>query len=183
MKKSDVMNTWTIFFTKLLISIVLTLIILILIKSSNDFKNSFYMKIYNSNLSFTKVKELYNKYIGNTEVFDKVVKEQTVFSETLSYKSKEAYLDGVKLEIGSNYLVPVTESGIVVFIGPKDGYDNTVIIQRIDGIDEWYGNISNVNVKLYDYVKKGSLLGEASNNLFLIYKKDGNILNYEDYIK
>ena len=61
--------------------------------------------------------------------------------------------------------------------------DNTVIIQRIDGVDEWYGNVENVNVKLYDYVKKGSLLGEANNNLYLVYKKDGNTLNYEDYLK
>ena len=70
-----------------------------------------------------------------------------------------------------------------MFIGPKEEYDNVIIIQRIDGIDEWYGNISNVNVKLYDYVKKGSLLGEVYDYLYLVYKKDGNVLNYEEYLK
>ena len=173
----------TIFFTKFLISVIVTLIILILIKSNNNFKSDFYKKVYSDNISFTYMKSIYDKYIGNTEILDKVVKTEPVFSEKLTYKSKEKYLDGVSLEIDKNYLVPINESGIVVFIGNKEDYGNVVIIQRIDGIDEWYGNIDNVNVKLYDYVKRGSLLGEASNKLYLVYKKDGNVLNYEDYLK
>lgn len=180
MKKN---NVGTIFFIKLLISIVITLIILIIIKSSSDFKNDFYKHVYSNNISFTKLKEVYNKYIGNSDIFDKVVKTEAVFNEKLTYNSQEKYLDGVKLSIDSNYLVPINESGIVVFIGEKENYGNTVIIQRIDGIDEWYGNIENVNIKLYDYVSEGELLGEASNNLYLVYKKDGNILNYEEYLK
>lgn len=180
MKKN---NIGTIFFIKLLISIVITLVVLILIKSSSDFKNNFYKHIYSDNISFTKLKEVYNKYIGDSDILDKVIKTETVFNEKLTYSSQEKYLDGVKLDVGSNYLVPVTESGIVVFIGTKEGYGNTVIIQRIDGIDEWYGNIENVNIKLYDYVKKGSLLGEVNDTLYLVYKKDGNILNYEEYLK
>ena len=180
MKKN---NIGTIFFIKLLISIVITLVILILIKSSSNFKNNFYKHIYSNNISFTKLKGVYNKYIGDFNIFDNVVKIETVFNEKLMYNSSEKYLDGVKLSIDSNYLVPINESGIVVFIGEKENYGNTVIIQRIDGIDEWYGNIKNVNVKLYDYVSEGELLGEASNNLYLVYKKDGNILNYEEYLK
>ena len=82
-----------------------------------------------------------------------------------------------------NYLIPINESGIIVFIGEKEGYGNVVIVQRVDGVDEWYGNISNVNVKLYDYVKKGDLLGDTSDILYLVYKKDGNVLNYEEYFK
>ena len=180
MKKN---NVGTIFFIKLLISIVITLVILILIKSSSSFKNTFYKYVYSNNISFTKLKGVYNKYIGDIDIFDNVVKTETVFNEELTYNLKEKYLDGVKLSIDSNYLVPINESGIVVFIGEKEGYGNTVIIQRIDGIDEWYGNIINVNVKLYDYVSEGELLGEANNNLYLVYKKDGNILNYEEYLK
>lgn len=183
MKKNNVWNVGTIFFVKLLISIIVMLIILILIKSNSKFKNDFYKQVYSNNISFTYVKQLYNKYIGDTDILDKVVKTETVFSEKLSYKSQEKYLDGVKLIVDKNYLVPINESGIVVFIGEKEDYGNTVIIQRIDGIDEWYGNIDNVNVKLYDYVKKGELLGEVSNNLYLVYKKDGNVLNYEEYLK
>jgi len=180
MKKN---NIGTIFFIKLLISVVITLVVLILIKSSSSFKNEFYKHVYSNNISFTKLKKIYNKYIGDSNIIDKVVKTETVFNEKLIYEYQEKYLDGVKLNVTSNYLVPINESGIVVFIGKKEGYNNTIIIQRIDGIDEWYGNIENVNVKLYDYVKKGDLLGEVNNELYLVYKKDGNVLNYEKYLK
>lgn len=180
MKKN---NVGTIFVIKLLISIVITLIILILIKASSDFKNNFYKQVFSNNISFTKLKNVYNKYLGNFDIFDKVVNEEMVFNEKLTYESSENYLDGVKLNVGSNYLVPINESGIVVFIGPKENYGNTVIIQRIDGIDEWYGNIENINVKLYDYVSNGELLGEANNNFYLVYKKDGKVLKYEEYLK
>ena len=167
------------FFIRLLISIVITLIILILIKSSNDFKTIFYKKVYIDNISFAPISNLYNKYIGNINLFNKL---EPVFNEKLEYESLEPYLDGVKLKINNN-LVPINESGIVVYIGEKEEYGNTIIIQRIDGVDEWYASINNSNIKLYDYVEKGNILGEVDEYLYLVYKKDGNILNYEEYIK
>ena len=174
-------NNTSVFFTKLLLSIILTLIALILIKSSSNFKTNFYKEVYTTNISFAPLTEIYNKYIGNLDIINKS-SYQPVFNEELIYDSSESYLDGVKLELSSN-LVSINERGIVVFIGEKEGYGNTIIIQRIDGIDEWYGGIVNTNVKLYDYVEKGELLGEAEEYLYLIYKKDGNILNYEEYLK
>ena len=55
-------------------------------------------------------------------------KVEPVFNEQLTYNNKESYLDGVKLKLENN-LVPINESGIVVFIGEKEGYGNTIIIQ------------------------------------------------------
>ena len=174
-------NNATMFFARLLISVVLTLIILILIKSSNVFKTNFYKEVYSTNFSFAPITNLYNKYIGELNIFNSSGIE-SVFNEKLIYNKLENYLDGVKLSLDSN-LVPINESGVIVFIGEKDGYGNTVIIQRIDGVDEWYGGIVNANIKLYDYVEKGTLLGEVDKYLYLVYKKDGNILNYEEYLK
>ena len=174
-------NNTTIFFMKLLITIIITLIILIIMKSSNSFKTTFYKEVYSTNISFAPLTKIYNKYIGNLDIFNNVITE-AVFNEQLVYNTKENYLDGVKLELDNN-LVPINESGIVVYIGEKEGYNNTIIIQRIDGVDEWYGGIINTDVKLYDYVEKGTLLGEVDKYLYLVYKKDGNILNYEEYLK
>lgn len=174
-------NNAAIFFSKLLISIVITLIILILMKSSSNFKTIFYKKVYSTNISFAPLTNLYNKYMGDLDIFNSVITEP-VFNEALIYNNIESYKDGAKLQLESN-LVPINESGIVVYIGEKEGYGNTVIVQRVDGIDEWYGGITNANVKLYDYVSKGTLLGEVDKILYLVYKKDGNILNYEEYLK
>lgn len=170
-----------IYFIKILITIILTLVILILVKASSNFKTSFYKAVYTTNISFAPLSNLYNKYIGNLDIFNNEFME-TVFYEELVYSLKEDYREGVKLKLDSN-LVPINESGIVVYIGNKDNYGNTVIIQRIDGIDEWYGGIANTDLKLYEYVEKGTLLGEVDKYLYLVYKKDGNILNYEEYLK
>ena len=68
-------------------------------------------------------------------------------------------------------------------MGEKEGYGNTVIVQGIDGIDIWYGNVTNISISLYDYIDKKSLLGTTKDDvLYLVYKKDGEILNYEEYL-
>ena len=69
-----------------------------------------------------------------------------------------------------------------MFIGEKEGYGNTVIIQGIDGVDIWYANIENVGVKLYDYTLNGTVLGETiDDKLYLVIKKDNDFIKYEDY--
>ena len=108
---------------------------------------------------------------------------KTVFNEHLEYESKETYKDVVKLTVRSNYLMPILESGIVVFIGNKEHYGQTIIIQQVDGIDLWYVNIKNDSIKLYDYVEKGDLLGECINNeIYLYYQQKGEFLDYQKYL-
>ena len=171
------------YINRILFLIVLFLINLIIMKKSTTYKDFIYNKVYNNNFSFAKIKEFYNKYLGGVDSLNKVVKNTTpVFNETLTYKSKNKYLDGVKLEVSTNYLVPIIKEGLVVFLGEKEGYGNVIIIQGVDDINIWYGNMSNTSVKLYDYVEKGSLLGEVSNNtLYLVYEKDGKFLDIEEY--
>ena len=80
-------------------------------------------------------------------------------------------------------MVPTLESGVVVFIGEKEEYGSTVIIDQADGIEVFYANINAMNLKLYDYIEKGTLLGETKDNkLYLVFSKNGEYLNYKDYI-
>lgn len=173
------------FISKLLITIILTLITLILLKSNNKLKTFFYNKVYDNNISFATINKWYENHFGSSIPFKELVEKDTkaVFNNKLEYSKKEKYLDGVKLSVDKNYLVPILESGMVVYIGKKEGYGNTVIVQQINGVDVWYGNINNPNVKLYDYVEKGKLLGDVkNNNLYLVFKKDGKVLSYEKNI-
>ena len=159
---------------KILITGVLTLVLLIGLKTNTSFKSNFYNKVYNSNFSFATVNNWYQKYFGSPLPFEKFFqnKTTTVFNEKLEYEKEEQYKEGVKLTVMNNYLVPTIESGMVIFIGEKEDYGNTVIVEQADGIDIWYGNVNNLNVTLYDYVEKGTLLGEVSSNeLYLVYKK------------
>ena len=172
------------FINKLLVLVIIFLINLIAMKSSTTYKEFIYDKIYNSNFSFAKVKKFYNKYLGGVEALDGIVNNTTpVFNETLIYNNKSIYYDGVKLEVSTSYLVPVINDGLVVFIGEKENYGNVIIVQGIDGVDIWYGNMANTSVKLYDYVEKGALLGDVNNNtLYLVYSKDNKYLNYEEFL-
>lgn len=169
--------------TKFLYLVILTLLSLILLKKSDTFKKTFYENVYEKSFSFAPIKEIYQKYFGNILPLQNVFSsgEKPVFSEEFMYQNKETYLDGMKFTVDNQYLMPVLESGMVVFIGEKEGYGNTIIVQQVDGVDAWYSNVEG-NIKLYDYIEKGDVLGEVNGNyMYLVLKKDGTNINYEDY--
>lgn len=172
------------FINRTLVVIVLFLISLILIKSNATFKNNVIKYVYEDSLKFIKLKSIYEKYFGKILSVDKITpKEEEVFNEKLSYKKSNVYKDGVSLTVNENYMVPALESGIIIFMGEKEGYGNTIIIEQIDGIDVWYSNIKTNNIKMYDYIEKGKLIGEVTGkNLYMVFQKQGNYLNYKDYI-
>ncbi len=178
--KSSVRN----FITRFLLAIIVFLVGLILIKGNPNLKSVFIKNIYEKNFKFTKAKEIYQKYFGNILAIEKMVKEeQAVFSENLNFSKSEDYKDGVVLSVANKYMVPILESGIVVFLGQKEGYGDSVVIEQINGIDVTYANVDTSNMKLYDYVEKGKLLGEVkSDKLYLVFEKDGQKLDYKKYI-
>lgn len=167
-----------------MIVIALFLILAIISKSNKTYKDLIVKNIYEENISFVKVKKLYDKYLGGITPLDKVVdKEMTVFNEKLSYENASIYHDGVKLEVVNNYLVPTQEEGMVIYIGEKENYGNVIIVEGIDGIDIWYGNMETTTIKLYDYVGKNTYLGTTKGNtLYLVYQKDGTFLDYKEYL-
>ena len=62
-------------------------------------------------------------------------------------------------------------------------YGNTIVVEQVDGVSVWYGNVDVSDVKLYDYVEKGQILGMSrSEDLYLVLMKDGAYLNYQDYV-
>lgn len=167
------------FINQILLTIIVVLILLISFKVNLDFKNNFNKYVYNTSLPFTDFKELYDKYFLGNENDD----TKEVFNEDLAYTNKSMYEDGVKLTVDDNYLVKALNSGIVVFIGEKDKYGKTVIVQQVNGVDVFYGNV-NASVNMYDYIEKGSLIGEAiDKKLYLAFQKEGNFVDYKEYIK
>lgn len=184
-KKRLVLKTSvSIFLSKLLITVIIFLIGLILVKQNPAIKKCVKENIYEKSFKFTKIKQLYKNYFGNLIPLDNLIsKTQPVFNERLTYTSVDAYKEGAQLIVNNNYMVPNLETGIVVFIGEKEGYGQSIIIEQIDGIEVLYSNITPNNLKLYDYIEKGKLLGEVNTDkLYLVFYKDGAYLNYKDYI-
>ena len=167
------------YINKILITIIITLILLIAFKVNVNFKSVFNKYVYNTYLPFSDIKKVYDEYFlgkDNKEVV-------SVFNEKINYSDLNMYEDGVKLTVKKNEFINALESGVVVYVGDKDKYGNTVIVQQVNGVDVFYGNIKS-NVKMYDYIEKGSLIGESlNNNIYLVFQKEGKFVPYKEYLK
>ncbi len=164
---------------RVLISIILFLGISIFVKISDKNLLLFKNNVYDKSFKFSKISSLYNKYFG--DVLPPVKENVVNANKTINYKEVNTYKDGAVLT-GVDAVYPY-KSGIVVFTGEKEDYGNTIIIQGMDGIDYWYGNITDVNVKLYDYVESDNIIGNAKDKkLYVLFMKNGELLKYEEYI-
>lgn len=169
-----------------LISIIFVLGSIIFTNISSKNKELYKSIVLENSLEFTKINNAYQKLFGGIDI-KKPKKEDdssSVFFNTINYSNIEEYKNGVKLTVGKNEVVNVITSGIVVFIGEKNDYGNTVIIQGNDGVDIWYSNITDTDIKVYDYIESGSILGTSNSDyIYLTINKDGKYISYEEYQK
>lgn len=168
--------------SKILISIIIVLVSLIVTNINSDIRNKYISNVLEYNISFSNLNKLYKKYIGN--FFDDK-KDDLLVASTNDLGLAERLEDGsYNISIVKDEPVLFLESGIIVFVGEKDNLGNTVIVQGNDGIDLWYSNVYLDENSLYDYVKKGEILGSVEGeNLKLTIMKDGQKLEYEEYFK
>lgn len=179
-------NTVATIFTKILLSIIFVLVSVIYINSSDKNLLKYKNTVFKKTLSFNKINDFYHKYIGDVLFMKKnnENKIKTVFNEELTYKKKTKYKDGYKLEVDSSYLAPALQSGVVIFSGNKKDYNKCIIVQGKDGVDIWYCNLNNTSLKLYDYIEKKSLIGEANNKyIYIVLQKDNKYLDLDEYLK
>ena len=170
---------------KTLIVVVLFLASLIYIKQSNKNKNNFKNVVYNNSLSFAKIYNVYKKYLGDVIPFKNIFKDNTklVSSEKLTYKSITKKDNGYLLSISNNYTISSITSGIVIENKKDSNYINMITVQDKNGLNITYGILNDINVKLYDYIEKGEIIGVASDKLYLSFKKDNKYLSYEEVLK
>ena len=172
-------------FSKIFICLIILLVCLIVVKYDKNNKNLINSFLLKNDLSFAKLNNLYEKYIGNILPFETKKNNNitSVFNEKFVYKDISIYKNGYKLEVDNDYYIPLIESGVVVFVGENEDYGKTVIVEQVDGVCVTYGNISSLNVNLYYYVSKGEFLGSSNGSyLYLVFEKDGKYLKYNDFI-
>ena len=174
-KDSKANNIFKKILSKLFTIVIFTMIVITLSNMSPKFKSFIVDKVLNSTIDFSFVNKLSNKV---TNVFKTsnntlpVVKEEN--------NRKERYKDGIKYIVNKGASVNIKDSGIVTYIGNKDGYNNTIIIQQSNGYYAWYGNIKE-EVKLYDYIESGSKIGETlTNEYYYVLLKDNKPVNLNE---
>lgn len=171
------------FINQVLICIVLFLTVLILTKNTS-FKDKLYEFVYSYNFSFLEIEEFVKKNFGSIIPSTKNDKDiEMVSSEKLEYKKLTEIDDGVLLEVDKNSLITSLESGLVVYIGEKEEYGKVLILEQVDGTEAWYIGVNLNEFKLYDYIEKGTILGESSDTeIKLLFKKNKEGVDYKTYL-
>lgn len=181
-EKSNIKKYLKKLIIRISIVIIIFLSLAITCNYSERFKTNITKYLFTESISFTKIKKIYNKYLGGILPLKKEINTEKVFNEELNYSNLSVYYDGIKLIVSEGYLVPSIKEGMVVFIGDKENYGNTIIIEDLEGTYIWYGNITSTSLKLYDYIEKGSYIGEVNKELYMVFNRDNKYLNYEEYI-
>lgn len=182
-KTSEKSNYFYSLIKRVLLTITMVLIVLISCNLNKEFKDTIKKYVYETNYNFAKINSIYKKYMLEfKKETDKVTKLVSKNDDLNSKKTRE-YKDGVLINVGKEYPIKMLSSGLVSYIGEQDGM-NIVVVQQSNGIDVIYGNISSQNIKIYDYIEKDMIIGVTSEEeLYLSFQKNGEILNYEPYIK
>lgn len=168
---------------RILLSIIIIISVCIYLKL--DDKNLVNIKKYffEDSIKFTKFNKWYKNNLGELIPSIKNETDMVFSSNDIKTYNYVTYHDGVKINTNTNMPFSALMGGIVVFIGEKEEYGKTLIIQGNDGIDYWYGNIKNLSVNLYDYIEKDTLLGEVNSEyLYLVLQKNGNFIKYEEIL-
>ena len=57
------------------------------------------------------------------------------------------------------------------------------MIEQVDGVSAIYENIESKEYKLYDYIEKGEILGEAvEDQIQVSFEKKGKYYDYKNYL-
>ncbi|WP_158738213.1 M23 family metallopeptidase [Alteribacillus sp. YIM 98480] len=94
---------------------------------------------------------------------------------------------GIVLETGKDESIEAIKGGVVVHTGPHEEWDLAVAVQHYEGGESWYGMMDNVEVKLYDHVSTGTVLGtvdteEGSGRFSLAIKENNEYIDPVDVI-
>lgn len=189
------------FLFKLLISACLFLFVAIAFHtdgSSFGPARSIVKKTMTENFEFAAVSNWYESKFGKPLALlppnvDSGTTKNDVKNDTTGYalpasativESFEKNGQGIMVETGIEANVEAMNEGIVRFAGIDSNHGKTVIIQHANKTETWYGNLDEINVNLFDFVKQGNSLGVVSKNsdetkgsFYFAIKQGGDFIN------
>nr|WP_295971802.1 M23 family metallopeptidase [uncultured Bacillus sp.] len=161
---------------KLLASACLVLIIAIIYRNQSpvlDGAREFVAKSMEEDFQFAAVSEWYESTFGEQLALlpstnsnkQKEIMNDIQYALPASGKILEEFGENgqrITIEIAKDAPVEAMNGGFVSFVGEKEGFGNAVVIQHADKSESWYGNLSSIDVSLYEYVEKGAHVGKAT---------------------
>jgi stage IV sporulation protein FA len=168
-----------LFFFKILVSILLFLSLAILFRnhsSTFDPARNMVIKTMDNDFKFATVSKWYEDKFGKPLTLLPFIEKEKTGTKTVVQKGNDVPVSGkilenfekngqgIMIETNKGATVKTVKEGNVLFAGVKEGLGKTVIIQHSDKTESWYGNLGDVNVKLYDYIEKGKIVGTVSDS-------------------
>jgi stage IV sporulation protein FA len=166
-----------VFMMKILASACLVLVVAILFRSDTEraepIKN-FVTNTMETDFQFAAVSDWYQDQFGKplallpTKEQEAKVPDSssnTHYALPASGKILEDFGDNgqrITIETGKDAPVEAMSEGLVRFVGEKEGFGKTVIIQHADKSESWYGNLADFDVNVYEYISSGVSVGKAS---------------------
>jgi len=167
---------------QVLLAVSLFLIVGILFRDTTprfDKARSFISETMDKEFQFAAVSDWYENTFGKPlALLPDTTKQQETVQVNKDDKSEHVYAvpaagrvlepfskdrQGIMVETGRDSYVEAIDDGIVIDVGVKDEIGKTIVIQHSDGSETWYGNLDSINVKLYDFVKSRTQLGQVTN--------------------
>ncbi len=97
-------------------------------------------------------------------------------------ESFEANGIGIKIDPGQSTNVTAINEGVIVFAGNDTSTEKTVKVQHSDGSISHYGNLSSVDVHLYQFIQANELVGTFTptteeQSVFFSIEKDNHYVD------
>ncbi len=173
------------FINRVLFCILLFLVALILTKNK-FYKEQIYKYVYQDHIPFLELEKFYQTYLGKLipDFSNKKDSDtEMVSSVGNGYDQLEEIENGVLIHVSKGAAISAVESGLVLFLGDKDGLSNVLILEQVDGVEAWYVGVDVTNYKLYDYIEKDTIVGSSLGDTISIYfKRKGESVDYKNYL-
>ncbi len=166
-----------VFLFKVLASACLVLILAIIFRSPSDkaeMIQAYVKQTMDKEFQFAAVSDWYENQFGKPLVLlpkknaEKENKQElspgNQYALPASGKILEDFGDNgqrIMIETSKGAGVEAMDEGLVHFVGMKEGFGKTVIVQHADKSETWYGNLDAIEVNLYEYISKGTKVGTA----------------------
>lgn len=188
-----------VFLFKVLAAACLFLVMAILFRNEStslDNARHFVKQSFEKDFQFATVSNWYEEQFGKPLALFPVSNEKdesigetdgSAYALPASGKILEDFEESgqrVSIETSKDAAVEAMGEGMVRFVGEKEGFGKTVVIQHADKSESWYGNLSDVSVSLYDFIEKGKKVGTVTNSsssekgsFYFAIKRDENFID------
>lgn len=161
-----------------LIMVILSICLGIMIYAKKDENGAFLKENFGVSYNFSEFNMKANSIINDLFKFDlsKNDKNDEQVNNQVTY-----------IELGQNLFssgstsIEMMHNGIILGVY-KDEYTYSLLVNYENGVLASYSNLLDVNVKQYDELDKGEVIGSYEESFKVLFKKDNKIISYNEAI-